>query len=163
IIAGQEATSTFIAKKLFEFFVYTSPSNATINKFAQVYLSSNYSIKEVMRAILNSDEFYSSKAYNALIKSPTESVIGTVRQLKAKLSNYSRDLVPFFSQQGQVLFNPPSVKGWDGDLTWINTATLLSRCNFGNALSSNRSARSTSIDPKALLAGSNATTTGQVV
>jgi hypothetical protein len=35
---------------------------------------------------------------------------------------------------GQDLLAPPSVKGWDGGPTWINTNTLLARFNFTNAL-----------------------------
>ena len=35
---------------------------------------------------------------------------------------------------GQELFNPPSVKGWDGGMTWINTTTLLTRFNFAMQL-----------------------------
>jgi hypothetical protein len=31
---------------------------------------------------------------------------------------------------GQDLLNPPSVKGWDGGLSWINTGLLMERVNF---------------------------------
>jgi hypothetical protein len=31
---------------------------------------------------------------------------------------------------GQSLFQPPSVKGWDGGRTWINTSTLFIRQNI---------------------------------
>ena len=30
---------------------------------------------------------------------------------------------------GQRLFEPPSVKGWDGHRTWLNSATMLVRLN----------------------------------
>ncbi len=33
-------------------------------------------------------------------------------------------------QMGQVPFNPPSVKGWDGGKAWISTSTLLTRYNL---------------------------------
>ncbi len=39
---------------------------------------------------------------------------------------------------GQDILDPPSVKGWDGGPAWINTATLLARINFANALSQSR-------------------------
>ena len=35
---------------------------------------------------------------------------------------------------GQILFNPPNVKGWDGGKSWVSTATLLFRYNFANYL-----------------------------
>jgi hypothetical protein len=31
---------------------------------------------------------------------------------------------------GQELFHPPSVKGWDGGRSWINTSTLFTRQNL---------------------------------
>jgi uncharacterized protein (DUF1800 family) len=165
IITPQPATSRFITKKLFEFFVYPAPSDNTINKLAQVYLSSNYSIKTVMQEILNSDEFYSEKAINALVKSPTEFVIGTARMLQAQLGkSYGKDLVQAMALQGQVLFNPPSVAGWAGGLDWINTSTLLNRYNAANALTSNRgNGRVSSIDAKMLIGSAKIKTGAQVV
>jgi hypothetical protein len=37
---------------------------------------------------------------------------------------------------GQVLFAPPSVKGWDGGPAWLNGQTLLFRQNLALALTS---------------------------
>jgi Protein of unknown function (DUF1800) len=34
------------------------------------------------------------------------------------------------TKQGQELFAPPSVKGWDGGSSWINSSTLLERLNW---------------------------------
>lgn len=36
---------------------------------------------------------------------------------------------------GQDILSPPSVKGWDGEEAWINSATLLNRINFANRIS----------------------------
>ncbi len=35
---------------------------------------------------------------------------------------------------GQELFNPPSVKGWDGGQAWINSRTLMARMGFTGEL-----------------------------
>jgi hypothetical protein len=35
---------------------------------------------------------------------------------------------------GQSLFAPPNVKGWEGGLNWLNTATILARDNFSEFL-----------------------------
>ena len=39
---------------------------------------------------------------------------------------------------GQDILEPPSVKGWDGNEDWINSATLLARVNFANQISLSR-------------------------
>src|SRR5262249_30981507 len=37
-------------------------------------------------------------------------------------------------RQGQELFYPPTVKGWDGGKTWLNSTTVLERGNWANEL-----------------------------
>lgn len=165
IIAGQRATSRFITKELFEFFVYPQPSEKTIDRLAQIYINSNFSIKAVMQDILTSTEFYADKAFNALVKSPTELIIQTARLLKAQLPTFGRDLPTLMTLQGQTLFNPPSVKGWDGGLDWINTSSLLNRYNFANLLLTNRgtNARVSTINVANLAIGINAKKIDEVV
>ena len=81
-----------------------------------------------MEAILRSPEFSSARAYRAKVKSPTELVVGAIRQLGARTA--FRDLAVPMARMGQELFNPPNVKGWDGGRAWINSSTLLGRANF---------------------------------
>jgi hypothetical protein len=64
---------------------------------------------------------------------------------------------------GQYLFNPEDARGWEGDLTWINTGTVFSRAAFANALATNRSGRGSYIDPNALVAGRPLATASDVV
>src|SRR5262249_17642353 len=35
---------------------------------------------------------------------------------------------------GQILFEPPNVKGWPGGRAWLNTSTVLGRDNFAEVL-----------------------------
>jgi uncharacterized protein (DUF1800 family) len=111
LLAAHPATARFMAAKLFRFFAYPDPDEATIERLAGVYLQSDGSIRAVVEAILRSPEFSSERAYRATIKSPTELIVGTLRAL------------------GQELFNPPHVAGWFGGRTWINAASLLTRFN----------------------------------
>ena len=37
-------------------------------------------------------------------------------------------------QLGQALFEPPTVKGWEGGRLWITSASLLQRNNFAHRL-----------------------------
>src|SRR5688572_28427986 len=84
ILAAKPECARFIARKLFEFFAYPDPSDNTVQKFADVYDASGQSIRELMRAILSSDEFYSDRALFSLVKSPTEFVIGAIKGLGAE-------------------------------------------------------------------------------
>jgi uncharacterized protein (DUF1800 family) len=149
IISARQATARYLVWKFFNFFVYpldaSDADKSTINKFANVYLTSNRSMKEVVRAIFTSDEFFSERARFALVKSPVELIVGSIRMLGARYNpgvNAFQDgaNIPaaFSIILGQELFNPPDVAGWKPHLGWINTSTLLNRFTFADLLTINR-------------------------
>ena len=151
IVSARPATARYLTWKLFNFFVYPlTESNAdkkTIDKFAKVYLNNDHSIKALVRAIFTSDEFFSERAFFSLVKQPVELIAGAIRMLGAtynpgtsvggdrRVSN-----VPSQSSrnQGQDLFGPPDVAGWDFNLGWVNTASMLERFNYANTLATTR-------------------------
>jgi hypothetical protein len=155
VLAAHPATARYVARRLVEAFVFPDPPREVVNRFARVYTSSGYSIREVMRAILTSEVFYSDQALFATIKSPAEYVVGALKALDARVD--ARRLSTDLTSMGQTLLAPPDVGGWDGGLDWINTTTLLARANFANSLATNRNPadppRGHSIDPAALLGG----------
>lgn len=158
---AERSTGRFIAKKLWEFFAYPNPEPQLIEALAGVYFASNYNIKAVMRALLLREEFYSERARFALIKSPVELVVGAIRQLQADIN--LRALPGLLSLMEQDLFNPPDVSGWDGGLTWINTATMLVRYNFANLLATARGGNTGTFSPEKLLTGKSFQTPEQLV
>ena len=135
IIFEQDVTAEFIARKLFEFFVYTDPSQQTILELAEIFRENDYEIRPLMRAILEHPEFYAESAYRALIKSPVELLVGIVRELGIIDPEF---LPRLMTGMGQELFAPPDVSGWTSGVGWINTTTLLTRYNFFNLLASSR-------------------------
>jgi uncharacterized protein (DUF1800 family) len=147
VVCARPSTARFLTKKLFEFFVYplteSAADKATIEKFAAVYLNRNHSIRELVRAIFNSEEFFSSRASFALIKSPAELIVGSIRMLGAdyypgSTTNGDYYLYSQFKRMGFDLLNPFDVSGWKLNLGWLSTATLLERYNFANQLITNR-------------------------
>jgi uncharacterized protein (DUF1800 family) len=147
-ICDRMATGRFLVHKLFTFFVYPlrddSTDKATIERFADVYVQNNHSIKELVRAIFTSDEFFSARARFALVKSPVELVAGSLRILKAQYNpgttTTRRDTTLYSrsASMGMDLFRPPDVSGWDLNLGWVGTTTMLERYNFANQFISNR-------------------------
>src|SRR5438270_765927 len=79
IIVRQPASAAFITKKLFSFFAYPNPPSSVLDPLVSAYTASGYSIKALVQAILTSDAFYAPTAYRALVKSPTEYVVGAAR------------------------------------------------------------------------------------
>jgi uncharacterized protein (DUF1800 family) len=150
LVCERRSTARFLVKKLFDFFVYpitsSSADKAAVEKFADVYVSSNHSIKELVRAIFSSDEFFSERARFGLVKSPVELIVGSIRMLGARynpgtylMPERSSNILAFISTfLGQELFNPPDVAGWNLNLGWINTASMLNRFTYADFLVINR-------------------------
>ncbi len=136
IILSKKATAQHIATQLWTFFAYPNPEPALVNRLGDIFFNSKYDVKELMSNIFLAPEFLSEKAYRALVKSPTEYVVGMIRQLGN--SGLDENVARALSVQGQTLFNPPTVKGWDGQLAWINTSLFFERINIANSLAASR-------------------------
>jgi uncharacterized protein (DUF1800 family) len=132
IIVEQPIHQRFIAHKLLEAFVYSDPEPELIEATASVYALSGYDIAHTLGTILRSNVFYSTRAYRSVPKSPIEFAIGTLRYIGA--TQIPVNLPGVLTRMGQEPLNPPSVKGWDGGPSWINTSTMLARFNFVNTL-----------------------------
>ncbi len=142
-ILEHKACSRYVARKLYKFFVadiapleatdndrdLDPVSKAAIADLASVLKSNDYALRPTLRRMFLSEHFYDARLRNQQIKSPVQLVVGAVRSLNTptrslSLLNDANDLM------GQNLFMPPSVKGWDGGRSWINTSTLYVRQNI---------------------------------
>lgn len=161
ILASHPATGPFLAGKLWTFFASDNPPSAVVKKMAGVYYSSNHSIREMVRAMLSSSEFYSAAAKTGHIKSPTEFVVTAINQLGLEGTDLS--LVPrALTSLGQELFNPPNVGGWQGGPSWINPTTMLQRFNFASALTGDARRAGGFLDAQRLVSQSKAKTMSQL-
>ena len=136
LIFTRRNASIFIIEKLYKFFVndlphgLTNPSETFIRSLANLFKRSNWEIKPVIEAIFLSEHFYDESNINAIIKSPIQLVVQAVRTLHPpQRDKMLRTLAIASDVMGQRLFAPPSVKGWDGGRTWINTSTMFMRHN----------------------------------
>ena len=126
ILLAQPRTADFIVSKLWREFVSPNPDAAEVRRIARMFRDNRYNIKIALRALLVSDAFYAPQNRAALIKSPIDLIVGTLRQFR----HTTGEVTPFLfvsRQLGQDLFAPPNVKGWPGGEAWINSATLLAR------------------------------------
>ena len=83
-----------------------------------------------MKAIFLSKHFYDDANVNSIIKSPIQLIVQSMRSMNPpQRKKMLRTLAIASDLMGQRLFGPPSVKGWDGGRTWINTSTMFMRHN----------------------------------
>ena len=102
----------------------------------QAYFDSDHSVKEMLKAMFESEFFKDSSSRFARIKSPVEMVVGTMR-LAGPIDLPANELFAAeaaCANMGQGLLRPPSVEGWQGGAEWINTGAYVERINFASRI-----------------------------
>jgi len=141
ILAKHPSTSRFIAMKLARRFVADEPPASLVDRAAARFRDTGGDIREVVRTIVTSPEFFSASARRAKVKTPFEFVVSAVRAAEVDLPD-GLPLVQTLRQLGMPLYmcQPPTGYSDKAD-AWVNTGALLNRMNFAVALSSNRLGR----------------------
>lgn len=133
LIFQKKEASRFMAKKLWEFFVYENPSQGALDTLTASFQKADYHIGPLLREIFLSKEFYAESSIRSQIKSPIQYLIELLKQLEVTEPPAGFPITAQL-QLGQILFMPPNVAGWDWGQAWINTNTLLTRYNLAGFL-----------------------------
>jgi uncharacterized protein (DUF1800 family) len=147
ILAHHPSTAKFISTKLVRRFVSDTPPQALVDRVASVFTKTDGDVREMLRTIITSPEFYSKEAYRAKIKSPFELAVSAVRALGVDVIG-PQQTAQFIAKMGQPLYLYQAPTGYpDRADQWVNTGALLERLNFGLALTTNK-VRGASFDVK---------------
>jgi uncharacterized protein (DUF1800 family) len=138
MLAKHHSTAKFISRKLAMRFVSDTPPQALVDRMAATYLKSDGEIKEVLRTLFKSPEFWSPDAYRAKVKTPLEFVVSAVRVTGTDVNN-AQALAQALQRLGMPLYGmqPPTGYSMKAD-AWVNSAALLNRMNFALGLTSGK-------------------------
>jgi uncharacterized protein (DUF1800 family) len=154
ILATHPATAHFIARKLARRFISDDPPQSLIDRAAEVFLKTDGSIRETLRAIITSPEFFSQAAYRAKLRSPFEYVAAAMRALNSETDG-DRPVLDAIGRMGQPVFGRITPDGYaDRSDQWLTSGAMVARFNFASALATNR-IRGTKIDLTRLLSGTD--------
>ena len=134
LIFTKRSASEFLCLKLYRYLVNDladgpgSEARRYIQEMGRLLRSNRYEVKPVLRAVFSSAHFYEAANTASQIKSPIQLVVQSIRSLRTPARSL-RTLVGAVEMMGQTPFYPPSVKGWDGGRSWINTSTMFIRQN----------------------------------
>jgi len=143
-------TAKFISTKLARRFVADTPPPALVQRMARTFQKSDGDIREVLRTMIYSPEFWSREAYRGKVKKPFELVVSSVRALGTDVDT-PMPLVQWVGRIGEPLYQCQPPTGYsDKAETWVNTGALLNRLNFSLALAGNK-VRGSRSDVAALL------------
>jgi uncharacterized protein (DUF1800 family) len=138
LLAHHPSTAHFISKKLATRFVSDNPPEALVNRMAETFLKSDGDIRQVLRTMFQSPEFWAPEAFRAKVKTPLEFLVSAVRASGADIAN-AMPLVQTLNQMGMPLYGaqPPTGYSMKAE-TWVNSSALLNRMNFALRFTSGR-------------------------
>ena len=140
LLARHPATARFISTKLARRFVADDPPAAVVERAAATFKASDGNIREVVRTIVTSPEFFAAAAYRAKVKTPFEFAVSAVRAAAVELPN-ALPIVAAVRNLGMPLYGCQPPTGYaDRAEAWVNSGALLNRMNFALSLATTRQA-----------------------
>jgi uncharacterized protein (DUF1800 family) len=138
LLAHNPNTAHFISQKLAMRFVSDDPPPALVDRMSKAFLKKHGDIREVLRTMFKSPEFWSPDAYRAKVKTPLEFVVSAVRASGAQVED-ARALVGTLNNMGMMPYGmmPPTGYSMKTDV-WVNSSALLGRMNFALGLAAGK-------------------------
>ncbi len=113
--------ASFFVTKLWGYFIPSQPDEATLASLQGLYISSGYSIRAVVEAILQHPDFYEGPE---LLTPPVVYNAALLRSISRPIDTTAWAWLS--ANAGQQLFYPPNVSGWDFT-RWLDTSTAKAR------------------------------------
>jgi uncharacterized protein (DUF1800 family) len=134
LLARHPSTARFVATKLARRFVADEPPPSLVARAAARFTATDGDIREVVRTIVTSPEFFAPEAYRAKVKTPLEFVASAVRAAGIDL-RHGMAAVQALRELGMppYMCEPPTGYA-DEAAAWVNTGALLNRMNVAVAL-----------------------------
>jgi uncharacterized protein (DUF1800 family) len=155
-LATSPATAHHLSQELAERFVSDTPPPALVDRMAKSYLHSDGDIRQVLRTMFNSPEFWSRDAYRAKVKTPEEFVLSAVRATGGEV-NRPALVLNAMGQLGMPFFGCQTPNGYSWNASaWVNSGDLVSRINIALALAAHKLGTATDLDALMKIKGPDA-------
>jgi len=161
----RNTVADYICRRLITYFAHGDPSQSFVADVVDGSgFAGTWNIEALLRVMFNHDDFYlTATAPGAstpkAVKWPIDYVVSTLRLLGMKLKTKSQyvqggayqDIRGQLVNMGQLLFQPPSVFGWDWELSWVSSSTMLARYSFARDIIEAREGGGGSFRPERLM------------
>ena len=128
ILLDQEACPRHVAGRLLRYFEGVEPDPGRLDDYARFLRAHEYRMQPFLRRLFLDPAFYREEVVGARVQGPVDYLVGITRRLGVEVP--SSVLGSGTTLLGQRLFWPPSVKGWEGGVSWITTASIMQRGNL---------------------------------
>src|SRR6266571_4040019 len=138
LLANQPATMHHVSHQLCQRFVNDDPPDGCVDDAVAAWKRTEGDIREVLRAIFTSPEFWAAPNVRAKIKTPLEFVVSAARALSADPDTTPR-LAQVVARLGEPLYLHVAPDGYpEREEAWVNSGALLDRMNAAVALAAGR-------------------------
>ena len=128
VVLAHPSHAQFLVRKLWDEFIVSPPDAATVNRLASLYTAGGLRLKPLLEQILSHPALFESIGEPNMIKPPVVYLAGAMRAVGAPITDSTP--ADYADDMGQTPYFPPTVAGWEGGLSWLNTNTALARVAF---------------------------------
>ena len=138
LLANYPATMHHVGRRLCQRFVNDDPPDGCVDDAVTAWKRSDGDIREVLRAIFRSPDFWAPENVRAKIKTPLEFVVSAARAVGGDPDTTPR-LAQVVARLGEPLFLHVAPDGYpEREDAWVNSGALLDRMNAAVALAAGR-------------------------
>jgi len=138
LLANHPATMHHVSRRLCQRFVNDDPPDGCVDDAVTAWKRSDGDIREVLRAIFRSPDFWASENVRAKIKTPLEFVVSAARAVGGDPDTTPR-LAQVVARLGEPLYLHVAPDGYpEREDAWVNSGALLDRMNAAVALAAGR-------------------------
>jgi uncharacterized protein (DUF1800 family) len=138
MLAREPATMHHVSAQLCARFVNDVPPDGCIDDAVRAWKKSDGDLREVVRAIIHSPDFWAPVNVQSKVKTPLEFVVSALRAVNGTPDSTPR-LAQRVAQLGEPLFQHATPDGYgERQQDWVNSGALLARMNFAVQLASGR-------------------------
>ena len=133
-LASRHATMHHVSAKLCARLVADEPPDGCIDAAVAAWQKTHGDIRDVLRAIFTSPDFWSVQAVRSKVKTPFEFVVSAVRATGVEPDDTPR-LAQLVARLGEPLYQQPAPTGYaETEAHWVNSGALLARMNAALAI-----------------------------
>lgn len=124
----QKAAGRFLPHEMVKFYLSDEPlPSEYLTSLGEEWSSHGHELRMLVRQFFGSRLFFAPEFRGNFIKNPVQFYLGLIQDLSLEIAPLPRFTLNPMRQMGQLLYNPPNVRGWVGGRSWINSATLAAR------------------------------------
>lgn len=138
LLATHPATMHHVSAKLCARFVSDTPPDGCVDDAVRAWQRSRGDVREVLRAIFHSPDFWAPVNVGQKVKTPLEFVVSAIRAVGAE-PGVGPGPAAAVARLGQPLYQEIAPTGYpETEADWVNSGALLDRMNVALAIASGR-------------------------